>query len=134
MLAGAKAANVAPHPEAAKWANEVEGKIRDRLVEWGLADPISPKLCTEEGRLLGPFVDAYVASRRDWKPNTVDNVKQVTRLLKQYFGDRHLLRSITPADAERWKRWLVSEHGLAEATVSKHVKRAKTMLGNAVVC
>ena len=131
-LSGAKGAGVQASTEAMKWANEVEGKIREKLVEWGLADPISPKLMTDEGRLLGPFVDAYIESRTDWAPNTVANAKQVTRLLKQNFGERKPLKAITAADAERWQRWLVSDQKLAEATVSKHVKRAKTMFANAV--
>ena len=131
-LAKAKAANVPADPASVAWANGTEGSLRDNLVAWGLADPVNPKLATDAGRLLGPFLDAYLASRTDWKPRTVANAKQVNRLLKEYFGERHPMRSITPGDAERWRRWLSSSKGLAVATCSKHAKRAKAMFADAV--
>ena len=131
-LVRAKASNIPPDPAALAWANGTEGGLRENLVAWGLADPVNPRLATDEGRLLGPFVDAYLASRTDWKPRTVANAKQVNRLLKEFFGDRHPIRSIVPGDAERWRRWLASEKGLAVATCSKHAKRAKAMFADAV--
>jgi hypothetical protein len=131
-LAKAKASNIPPDPAALAWANGTNGGLRDNLVAWGLADPVNPRLATDEGKLLGPFVDGYLASRTDWKPRTVANAKQVNRLLKEFFGDRHPIRSIVPGDAERWRRWLASEKGLAVATCSKHAKRAKAMFADAV--
>ena len=99
---------------------------------WGLADPASPRLATDEGRFLGPFLDAYITGRTDLKPGTVEQYAHGRRLLVQYFGERYPLRSITSADAERWRRWLATDKGLAVATVSKFVKRAKTMMADAV--
>lgn len=57
-LSKAKANNVSPSPDALKWANGTEGKIRGSLVAWGLADTQGEKLVSDEGRLLGPFLDA----------------------------------------------------------------------------
>lgn len=131
-LATAKRANVQPAAGSVTWANSLKGRMRESLVSWGLADPVSPRLLVDEGRFLGPFVDAYVASRTDWKPNTVANVKQVTRLLKAHFGERYLMRAITPGDADRWQRWLTVDCKLSVATVSKHSKRAKSILKQAV--
>ena len=131
-IAKAKAAGVPADPVAIAWANGTDGGLRENLVAWGLADPMSPRLATDEGRLLGPFVDAYLTSRTDWRPRTIANAKQVNRLLKEYFGERHPLKAITAADAERWRRWLASDKGLAVATCSKHAKRAKAMFGDAV--
>jgi integrase len=130
-LARAKSHNVPPAPESVAWANGTDGTLRDSLVAWGLADPISEKLVTDEGRLLGPFLDAYIASRSDVKRTTEINYKQTRRLLVEYFGASHPLRSITAADADRWRRWMLARP-MAVATVSKHCKRAKTMLAEAV--
>ncbi len=130
-LSKAKANNVSPSPDALKWANGTEGKIRSSLVAWGLADPQGEKLVSDEGRLLSPFLDAYIASRSDLKRTTEINYKQTRRLLVEYFGNSKVLKSITAADAERWRRWMLARP-LAVATVSKHCKRAKTMLGEAV--
>ena len=131
-LARAKANNVPPDPEAQAWANGTDGRLRESLVGWGLADPASPRLATDEGRFLGPFLDAYITGRTDLKPGTVEQYTHGRRLLVQYFGERYPLRSITSADAERWRRWLATDKGLAVATVSKFVKRAKTMMADAV--
>jgi len=130
-LGKARSANVPPDPAALAWANGTDGGLRENLVAWGLADPVSPKLSTDAGRLLGPFLDAYIAGRTDLRPGTIEQYQHGRRLLVAYFGERHPLRSITPADADRWRRWLSADKGLAVATVSKFVKRAKTMLAEA---
>lgn len=41
-LAKAKSNNVAPSADALAWAATVEGRVRENLVAWGLADPTSP--------------------------------------------------------------------------------------------
>jgi integrase len=77
------------------------------------------------------------------KQGTIDNYGHARRLLVEYFGEERLIQSITVADAEQWRRWLLArpvawdDEGnvtktMAEATVSKHVKRAKTMFADAV--
>jgi integrase len=121
-----------PARESVAWANGTDGKLRENLVAWGLAEPINPKLMTDEGRLLGPFLDAYITGRTDAKPNTIANYKQVRRLLCEKFGEQCVISSITPSAADKWRRWLSSDRGLSMSTVSKHVKRAKTMMADAV--
>jgi len=127
----AKLNNVSPPPEALAWADTAQGPIRDKLVEWGLSDASSPKLSTDAGRLLGAFLIAYIDSRTDVKQTTKTNYLQTKRLLLEYFGADKQLKSITKADADRWRRWMI-EKRMAVATVSKHCKRAKTMLAEAV--
>lgn len=130
-LAMAQERSVAAPAESLQWAQDVDGVLRESLVAWGLADPISEKLVSDEGRLLGPFLDAYIASRSDVKRTTETNYKQTRRLLVEYFGASHALRAITAADADRWRRWMLARP-MAIATVSKHCKRAKTMMAEAV--
>ena len=131
-LAQAKTNNVAPAADAVQWANGTDWKLRENLVAWGLADPTSAKLTTDAGRLLGPLLKAYIDSRTDVKPNTIVCYLQTKRLLVEFFGESHPIRSITLADADRWKRWMLSEKKLAVATVSKRGKKAKTMFQDAV--
>lgn len=131
-LAKARANNVPPAPESVAWANGTEGAIRNSLVAWGLADPVNSKLSQDDGRLLGAFCDAYIESRTDAAPNTIANFKQARRLLCEYFGERKAMSAITSSDADKWRRWMSSDKKLSASTISKHCKRAKTMLGEAV--
>ncbi len=130
-LSKAKSNNVSPAVDATAWANGTTGKLRENLVSWGLASPISQKLSTDEGKLLGPFLDSYIAGRSDIKATTDINYKQTRRLLVEYFGEKTALQSMTQADGDRWKRWMTARP-MAVATVSKHCKRAKTMFQHAV--
>jgi integrase len=130
-LSKAKANNVTPSPEASAWAAGTDGRLRDTLVSWGLAEPASPRLLTVDGRLLGPFCDAYIDGRTDTKASTRTNYRQSRRLLVEYFGESKAIAAITAADCERWRRWLLARP-MAVASVSKHIKRAKTMFAHAV--
>ncbi len=142
-LAQAKANNVSPDPAARNWANGTTGKLRENLVAWELAEPIAPKLSTDAGRLLGPFCDEYVSGRTDLARGTAEQYGYCRKVLVEYFGERRTLAEITPADAERWRRWLLARvvkpatettpaEVMAIATVSRYVKRAKTMFAGAV--
>ena len=130
-LAQARANNVAASAETIAWVSSTDGSIRDKLVEWGLADPVTPKLSLNEGRQLDAFLTAYIDGRADAKPSTRTNYKQTQRLLVEHFGGNKVLRTITQADADRWVRFMVAKK-LADATISKHGKRAKTMFQHAV--
>lgn len=112
------------------WLIGVDADIHDKLVEWGLCETRGTAGGTEAGRLLGPFMAAYVASRLDLKPGSLEIYKQVERKLNDFFGERRSLRSITPADAQRWKQSMMAT--MADGTVSKNLKKAKTMFKSAV--
>jgi hypothetical protein len=142
-LVQAKEAGQQPEAAAASWAATLEGRIRETLIGWGLADPAAQRLSTDAGRKLGAFIDSYIDGRTDLKPITVVKYKQTRRLLVEHFGVDRTLRSVTAADAGRWKRWLLAREvkaatetkpakTMAIATVSKHVKRTKTMFKEAV--
>ena len=142
-LVRAGAAGVKPDASAAAWAASVDGRIRKTLEGWQLIDPINPTAGTDAGRLLGPFLDAYIADRSDIGTGTATNYGQARRLLMEYFDTDRSLSSITPADADRFRAWLLSRpvawdddgnvtKRMAKATVSKHIKRTKTMFNHAV--
>lgn len=129
-LAGAKSNNVCPAPDALAWAAGTTGRLRENLVAWRLAEPVNQRLNTDAGQFLAAFLDSYIKGRSDVKSSTVTNYKQSRRLLVEHFGDKKRIQSITLADAERWRLWLLKR--MARASVCKHIKRAKTMFAHAV--
>lgn len=131
-LAKLAEAGLSPDPELVSWLRRLDAGKRESLVRWGLCEPASPKLQTDQGRLLGPFLRDYISGRKDIAHNTRKNLNQAMRVLIDHFGERHALRSIKPGDAARWQRWLMAEQGLAIATTSMHTKKAKLMFKAAV--
>jgi len=142
-LVRSKSAGGHPDPATDRWVATLDGKLFDALLRIELVDPKREQTSGDEGRFLGAFLDAYIQGRTDVGDGTTTNYKQARRLLVGYFKPDKLLRSITSADADRWRRWLLArpvkwdEAGkviktMASATVSKHVKRAKTMFAEAV--
>ena len=49
------------------WVNSQKGRIRSSLLNWGFAQQDNPKLATDQGRLLGPFLTSYIDERTDFK-------------------------------------------------------------------
>ncbi len=131
-LANAKAHGIRASAEAIAWSASLEKRNREKLVRWGLVEASEQVTIAESNRSLGAFVDAYLKTRTDAKATTITNYKQTRRLLVEYFGESKALASITAADAEKWRRWLLGDKELAQPTVSKHVKRAKTLFAEAV--
>jgi integrase len=129
-LSQSKTQNVPADPASIKWANGTDGSLRENLVSWGLADPVPARLIDDSGRLLGAFIDGYIRNRSDVKESTITNYKQTRRLLVEYFGETKTIQSVTIADAERFKRWLLDR--MSPASVCKHIKRAKTFFQFAV--
>jgi integrase len=123
-LAACKAAGVAPDNDLASWLRRMDSGIRDTLVRWGLCDAANPKLLTDAGRYLEPYISDYLASRTDIKHNTKKNLVQTSRVLREYFGDRRPLAMIRKPDAVAWQRWLGTE-GYSPASVSGFTRRAK---------
>jgi integrase len=141
-LVRANASNMQPEPEAARWAAGLVGRMRETLAGWGLI-AAHQKRNDDADRFLGAFIDRYISDRTDVEQSTRDNYGHARRLLVERFGERYLIGAITAADAERWRRWLLARvvqrdadgkptKTMAIATVSKHVKRAKTMFDEAV--
>lgn len=130
-------------PATESWLLSIDPKLRSKLNKWGLCDPANRNGNADAGRLLGPFVDAYIAGRTDVAKRTTINFQQARRLLVEFFSEDYPIKAITPADADRWRRWLLVRpvardadgnvtKTMASATISKHVKRAKTIFAFAV--
>ncbi len=137
-LIAAKAVGHKPDGDAAAWAESLEGRLRDALVNCGLCRPATPKPSLDVQLYLGPFIDHYLKLRTDLKPCTITKFEQMRSWAVEFFGDRKQLDSITPADFEQWLRWMrekrVAADGkteikpLSPATANKHGKRLRQLL------
>lgn len=109
--------------ETAHWVAELPQGLAEKLMRVEL---ISPR----ETTTLGDFLDKYIASRTDLKPNTLKNYKQTQRSMIGYFGQERRLRDITPGDTDAWQVHL--RNRVALATAGRRVKRAKQFFNVAI--
>jgi integrase len=133
---------VSPEPGTAKWANELTGRIRERLAVYGFVGAERKQVCGEATRLVKPFFESYIAKRTDLKPSTRYKYQQSADYFIGYVGPQRLLADVTPADIDAWRLWLVSSAkqsndgsrptGLAQSTANKIAKRIKQLFAQAV--
>lgn len=86
-----------------RWLVEIDEAVHQNVAKWGLCEPRGSATDRDSCRLIGPFLDAYIKRRTDCTKFTIVNFKQTRRLLVEYFKESKPLRSITPADAVRWR-------------------------------
>ncbi len=79
---------------------------------------------------LAHLIEQFEASKAV-KPSTVAAIKQGTQSLCDYFTPERILLTITPLDAEKWRKDL-GEKKIAMATQSKRTQIAKQLFGRAV--
>ncbi|MFO0881140.1 MAG: tyrosine-type recombinase/integrase [Gemmataceae bacterium] len=114
------------HPidrETAAWVAGIGDDLAEKLAAAGLIPP-------RASSTLGPFLDDYLSTRTDIKPNTRRNLIACKDRLLDYFGNDKPLRDITQGDADRWLLWLKERY--ASATTGRTVKRAKQFFKAAV--
>jgi integrase len=111
----------------AAWLGTLGDILHNRLARAGL---VAARAAAERMK-LGPFIDAYIASRPDVKPNTLMNMKQVRQWLVEHFGESRDMRSITPGDAEAWRESM-QRGGLGENTIRRHIGRARQLFKAAI--
>lgn len=101
-------------PETARWVTDLPDDMHARLAAVGLVSPRAAALKFT----LGPFLDEYIASRQDVKPNTVLVYGRTRKHLVDFFGADKALQDITEGAADEWRMYLVSQ-GLATNTVNR---------------
>ena len=116
-LVSASVAGNPPDKATLEWLVDVGQELADKLAGAGL-------IGRRESATLAAFLDGYIASRGDAKPNTIRNLKNSRERLVAQFGPDRALHTIKPGDADDWRQAMVNA-GLAEATISKAVKHAK---------
>src|SRR5262245_443466 len=112
-------------PETARWVAKQGLELYEKLV----AVELVPKRGTP-GMTLTTFIDGYIASRVDWKPNTRRLNCDVRDELVAFFGADTVLATITAYDADAFRRHL--RESKAESTTRRICSRAKTMFAAAV--
>jgi len=105
------------------------GYLTKRTAEGWLRDTLDE---ARRGTLPGmvrtgaTFADAaaewlrYVERERACKPSTVEDYRQMVRMLNRSF-ERHPIESITRQDLERWKAAVASERGMSNRTLQKYL-------------
>jgi integrase len=122
-LNAAAIAGQALDEETSRWVADLEDGMHAKLSAAGL-------LQARESEVLTEFVEKYIGSRKDVKPNTLKVWRQTLAHLRAYFGDRTPLRKLTRVDGKAWRSKL--QETLAEASVRKHCGFAKHFLAEAV--
>ncbi len=116
-----------PMPRAAAaWLGDLRGKLFDRLVEVGLAEPRAKF----RDMKLGAFLDEYIVKRTDLKPFSRKNLRQTRDSLVGFFGEKAHLHVIGKTDAIEWNR--AAKLKYSQATVAAFTRRARQMFRHAV--
>src|SRR5437016_196840 len=90
------ASSITGHPVddvTSRWLTELDSTMLNKLAAAGLI----PK---RQMAKLATFIDGYIASRSDAKPNTVKNYKVARKSLVDYFGADRAMRGIKPGEAD----------------------------------
>ena len=125
-LVTANRAGHAIDDETSRWLTGLDNRMIDKLAAVGLV----PRR-ESEASALGSFLKEYVSKRIDVKPATKEVWSQVTRNLREFFGEQRDLKTITEGDAEDFKLYLIGE-GLASTTVAKRLQFARQFFRSAV--
>lgn len=124
-LLAAKANGDATPKPTAEWLSAIGDALHGRLVAVGLI-PGRAAVPT-----LGEFLDSYLKERTgELKPGTMLVLGQASRWLRHRFGDDRRIDSITVADADAYRSWVVT--GRAKATANKWTRLAREFFNVAV--
>ena len=118
-----------PDARTTEWLCGLSDKIHERVARHGLCKPrIKPQQAAPA--MLGQFIEEYIASRANLKPNTLRNYNVTRGHLLGHFGRDRLLTDISPGDADDFQEVLRGR--LGAATVSREIKRTKQFFRAAV--
>ena len=120
-----------PDPSTREWVAKLTDALHAKLAATGL---VIPRAGTEAPRVptLGRFLTEYVGKRSDVKRSTATFYGHTKRCLVEFFGATRPLDKITAGDADDFRRWLVSDQGLADNTVRRRCCAAKQFFRNAL--
>ena len=122
----AQTAGVPVAQDDARWLAELPDTMHDRLVKVGLAEPRAEAAKVTLGELLDQYEQTATV-----KASTLAAYRQAINSLRDYFGEAMPLDTLTPADADDWRKAIV-DAGYATATVAKRVRMAKAIFAKAV--
>jgi integrase len=119
------AAGVPYSPETAKWTQDIDPKLHDKLSAAGV-------LRHRQRRTFGQFVDEYIADKsEEWKPNTLRAFTQEIKKAVAFFGADTPLNVIT---AEQCFKFAAALHKTVKSDSNRHrsIKRVKQVFTEAV--
>jgi len=117
-LISAKSGNTAVDAVTNGWVNGLSDTLHERLVRVGLVPPRAERHVT-----ISQLFERYFATLTI-KPSTEKNYKAGRAYLEDHFGHDREIASISPTDAEGFKR-AMRDSGLAQATFAKFIKVAR---------
>ncbi len=123
-LVSSKLVGRSPDDETSRWLGGLSSKLARSLMKCQLID-FNP------AEALGPFIDDYFKRRTDVKASTLVVWSHTQRNLVEHFGEHRTLDSITPGDADEWRRSLARQ-GLGEPTIRKRCQVAKQFFRAAI--
>jgi len=110
----------------AQWLTEIGDDLHGKLAKAGLTEP-------RQSATLGDFAALYIEQRTpESAESTIKNFRQVERLLNKHLGKDSIMRAITEGQADEWRQAVANDY--AEATLNKHVKRARQIFKAALRC
>lgn len=113
-------------PTTAQWISDLSDGLLAKFARAGLVPD-------RQTATIGAFIAGYIAKRKDTKPGTVKNLRQVEKALVAFYGADRPLRLVTVGEAKDFRLHLLSR-GLAENTVRRRCGRAKQFFKAAVDC
>ena len=118
-LIGGRLTGTTVDDEVSRWVAGLADDMYGRLVAVGLAKPrATARDESTPGMTLGRFLDEYMQSRVDVKPNTQLVFGRTRKHLIDHFGAEKPLTEISEGDVDAWRLYLV-KHGLAENTIRR---------------
>lgn len=113
----------APLPdEVSHWLAKVDGELRDKLVQLGMATP-------RQRFSLDAYVEHFIERKPTISERTATNLRQTKKQLINFLGNVDL-KDISPEQAQAFRRKLEGKY--SQASVSAHVKRARQFFRQAV--
>lgn len=114
------------HPDGIRWLAAIDDRLHARVARLGLTAPRE----AERPVTLGELLDRFEAGATV-KDATRAAYRQTTGSLREVLGAATAIRSLTAADADRWRKAIV-DAGLAPATVAKRVHVARAIFKRAI--
>jgi len=124
----ARDTGTAPPLEAIRWTQSVCPRIQQQLAAFGLISQLPSASITET--TLRPFLDAHISSRTDLRPRSISRLENAARHLVDRLGPAAALSAVTPADADRFARWVRAT--FAHSHAGKLISDARQLFGAAI--
>jgi len=114
-------------PDTAKWVQEIEQKLANKLARLGLI----PGRIDKPAATLGPFLVNYVESRTDVKGATKTVYSHTQRNLVGFLGAAKPLAAVSAGDAEDFRLYL-GQQNLSDNTIRRRMGIAKQFFRKAL--